>query len=278
MRSEPESINMIMECKKIIKKLEKALIDNDERSLIYLLYLYHSETSKRYSLTEIEVDKIINPYSQLKLKLAGYIQNPTTEILDIFGGNNNNNNNDNGDDDDDEEEISWFKKYKNEASLTIEQSNKLDLLRDYHCLKFESLLKERRELDRDIKRLYNGIALSGFDLTPRSLANWDIDKQIETTNKLNLLKIKIISSLNLNLDTFSSISSILSPKQEALLLVRAHLFGSNKKNPHIEILNNVWTGLISKSSSPSFFEIAKLLKEMSDSANAKIMEDYLYKK
>ncbi|EAL66445.1 hypothetical protein DDB_G0282047 [Dictyostelium discoideum AX4] len=264
MRPEPESINMIMECKKIIKKLEKALIDNDERSLIYLLYHYHSETSKRYSLVEIEVDKIANPYSQIKLKLAGYIQNPTT--LDIFDGNFNNNNNNNGNKEE-EEEISWFIKYKNEANLTIEQSNKLDLLRNQHGLIFETLLKERKQLDNEILKVFNEIIIASYD---GSNANLISDKGFELKSKLKSLKMKIISSLNLNLDTFSSISSILLPKQEALLLVRAHLFGSSKLNPQMDFLNNVWTNIISSNSSCSVFEILNSLKEFSDLENLEL--------
>ncbi|KAM9955525.1 hypothetical protein ACTFIW_008854 [Dictyostelium discoideum] len=265
MRPEPESINMIMECKKIIKKLEKALIDNDERSLIYLLYHYHSETSKRYSLVEIEVDKIANPYSQIKLKLAGYIQNPTT--LDIFDGNFNNDNNSNNNGDEDEEEISWFKKYKNEANLTIEQSNKLDLLRNQHGLIFETLLKERKQLDNEILKVFNEIIIASYDGSNANLIN---NKGFELKSKLKSLKMKIISSLNLNLDTFSSISSILLPKQEALLLVRAHLFGSSKLNPQMDFLNNVWTNIISSNSSCSVFEILNSLKEFSDLENLEL--------
>ncbi|KAN0031332.1 hypothetical protein ACTA71_010421 [Dictyostelium dimigraforme] len=50
-----------------------------------------------------------------------------------------------------EEEVSsWFLKYKNEANLTIEQSNKLDLL-------------QRKQLDSEIIKVFNDIIIAGYN-------------------------------------------------------------------------------------------------------------------
>ncbi|KYR02069.1 putative basic-leucine zipper transcription factor [Tieghemostelium lacteum] len=272
MRPEPELVSMVMEGKQIIVQLSYALKKNDERTLIYLLHLFHCAIAKRYSIIEREVEKIVHPYTQGKLAAMGYV--PKTDkwwFLNCIAGPGSD---------------GWISLYKKEAEINEEQSQQLDTLRNQHYKLDQSLVAEREQLDKDIKRFFytkilvlpnNPLEIGdipchpyGGDLqTLQPILNQplDISQLLEFARKLESLKRNFIQHRNIMLDTISSLSSILTPQQEAMLLVRIHYY-TGYDIGHMELLKEVWTNIVSQNKNiTSPMNISEALKKMTESTN-----------
>ncbi|EGC37008.1 hypothetical protein DICPUDRAFT_91709 [Dictyostelium purpureum] len=290
MKPDPAFITMMMEAKQIIIQLDVAIKKNDERSLIYLLQLFHLSIEKRHTIVEREVEKMVHPYTQAKLAAMGYVPSLENPMISSISGPSSD---------------GWWSMYISEAQITEEQAKAIKTLRSNHWKADIELRNEREKLDRSIKEFYlnrvmvfptnerlnrsfatnlslndgptpnpvsvrpspglallnsvqNGnnaddsnIAVNGTISVCNDLgyspinANIDISEILEFTRKLEALKKNFVKQRTLMEDTHSALSSILTPKQEAMLLVRVHS-STRYDFANMEMLKNVWGSVIAK--------------------------------
>eukprot|EP01133_Synstelium_polycarpum_P010707 gene10707-12453_t len=280
MRPEPELVTMLMEGKQIIIQMSQAIKKNDERTLVYLLHLFHVAIAKRYAIAEREVEKIVHPYTQSKLAAMGYVPRNDRPLVNIMGPASD----------------GWFSLFKTEACLTDEQSAKLEALRGEHDRQDNQLRVDREQLDREIKKFYHtkilvlpnspddlGDALTmgpvqtpslpyptANEATPIVNSPLEISQILDFARKLECLKKNFIRQRNLMMDTLSSLSTILTPKQEAMLLVRVH-FNTTYDFAHMELLKDVWTSIVNQNKTTGPKNIAEALAKFTASESANIM-------
>jgi len=88
-------------------------------------------------------------------------------------------------------------------------------------------------------------------------SNIDVSDIIELSRKLNALKKNFCAQRNLMLNAFARLGQLLTPRQQAMLLVRIHIHtrfdGSN-----MELLKNVWQSVTS-SEAPSVLSLLSML-------------------
>ncbi|EGG16564.1 putative basic-leucine zipper transcription factor [Cavenderia fasciculata] len=200
MKPDPAFITMMMEAKQIIIQLDVAIKKNDERSLIYLLQLFHISIEKRHAIVEKEVEKMVHPYTQAKLAAMGYVPSLENPMISSISGPSSDN---------------WWSRYMTAAAITDEQAKAIKELRANH---WKADIELRNERENEI---------------------------LEFTRKLESLKKNFVKQRTLMEDTHSALSSILTPKQEAMLLVRVHA-SSRYDFANMEMLKNVWGSVVSK--------------------------------
>ncbi|KAF2076393.1 hypothetical protein CYY_002298 [Polysphondylium violaceum] len=300
MKPDPAFITMMMEAKQIIIQLDVAIKKNDERSLIYLLQLFHLSIEKRHSIVEREVEKMVHPYTQAKLAAMGYVPSLESPMVSSISGPSSD---------------GWWSQYISEAQVSEEQAKAIKQLRANHWKADIELRNEREKLDRSIKEFYlnrvmvfptnerlnksfannlslsdapaphpiqngnkngntitnghngnnNGNSNNNGNITPFENTvvgnlsitnelgfssingNIDISEILEFTRKLEALKKNFVKQRTLMEDTHSALSSILTPKQEAMLLVRVHS-ATRYDFANMEMLKNVWGSVVSKDS------------------------------
>ncbi|KAN0015809.1 hypothetical protein ACTFIU_005756 [Dictyostelium citrinum] len=331
MKPDPAFITMMMEAKQIIIQLDVAIKKNDERSLIYLLQLFHLSIEKRHTIVEREVEKMVHPYTQAKLAAMGYVPSLENPMISSISGPSSD---------------GWWTMYISEAQITEEQAKAIKQLRSNHWKADIELRNEREKLDRSIKEFYlnrvmvfptnerlnksfatnlslsdgpnptspnsssvtqsalvrpspgltllnnlneennntsnsnnnnntitttgsnslttttttatinqnnnlSNIAINGTISVVNELGfspingNIDISEILEFTRKLEALKKNFVKQRTLMEDTHSALSSILTPKQEAMLLVRVHS-STRYDFANMEMLKNVWGSVIAK--------------------------------
>ncbi|KAM9975380.1 hypothetical protein ACTFIW_010408 [Dictyostelium discoideum] len=326
MKPDPAFITMMMEAKQIIIQLDVAIKKNDERSLIYLLQLFHLSIEKRHTIVEREVEKMVHPYTQAKLAAMGYVPSLENPMISSISGPSSD---------------GWWTMYISEAQITEEQAKAIKQLRSNHWKADIELRNEREKLDRSIKEFYlnrvmvfptnerlnksfatnlslsdgpnptspnsssvtqstlvrpspgltllnnlneennnnnnsgsgsssnnnttnnsltptpnqnnniSNIAVNGTISVVNELGfspingNIDISEILEFTRKLEALKKNFVKQRTLMEDTHSALSSILTPKQEAMLLVRVHS-STRYDFANMEMLKNVWGSVIAK--------------------------------
>ncbi|KAN0027817.1 hypothetical protein ACTFIV_009641 [Dictyostelium citrinum] len=324
MKPDPAFITMMMEAKQIIIQLDVAIKKNDERSLIYLLQLFHLSIEKRHTIVEREVEKMVHPYTQAKLAAMGYVPSLENPMISSISGPSSD---------------GWWTMYISEAQITEEQAKAIKQLRSNHWKADIELRNEREKLDRSIKEFYlnrvmvfptnerlnksfatnlslsdgpnptspnsssvtqsalvrpspgltllnnlneennntnnnnNTITTTGSTTTTTATINQnnnlsniaingtisvvnelgfspingniDISEILEFTRKLEALKKNFVKQRTLMEDTHSALSSILTPKQEAMLLVRVHS-STRYDFANMEMLKNVWGSVIAK--------------------------------
>ncbi|GAM23217.1 hypothetical protein SAMD00019534_063920 [Acytostelium subglobosum LB1] len=283
MRPEPELLAMLMEGKQIIIQMSQAIKKNDERTLVYLLHLFHTAIGKRYAIAEKEVEKIVHPYTQSKLASMGYVPKGDRPLFNISGSAAD----------------GWFALFKSEANISEEQNVKLEALRQDHDKQEQVLRIEREQLDKEIKNFYytkilvlpdtseccsnsefNTPTMSGMAATvtlPQpaephivNSSPLEISQILDFARKLDMLKKNFICSRNLSSDTISGLSNILTPRQEAMLLVRIHL-NTTYDFAHMELLKDVWTNIANQNKSTAPKNIAEALAKFSASEAANVM-------
>nr|BAP16680.1 putative basic-leucine zipper (bZIP) transcription factor [Acytostelium subglobosum] len=255
MKPDPAFITMMMEAKQIIIQLDVAIKKNDDRSLIYLLQLFHLSIEKRHSIIEREVEKMVHPYTQAKLAAMGYVPSLENPMISSISGPSSD---------------GWWLKYMQEAQITEEQAQAIKPLRSNHWKADIELRNERERLDRSIKEFYlskvmvfptnerlNKSFAANLSITdapmPQPINNTiadtnavDISEILEFTRKLEHLKKNFVKQRTLMEDTHAALSAILTPRQEAMLLVRVH-YSTRYDFANMEMLKNVW-GSVSKDS------------------------------
>jgi hypothetical protein len=275
MRPDPALLTMVVELKHIIASIDDAIRRNaDDNAISYLLQLFHLIVEKRHHVFEKEVEKLVNPFAQAKLAMLGYapvLDNPS--VSSISGPNAD----------------GWWSQYITEAKVTREQRHKLKQMREELWKIDHDLRQERTLLDKSIKEFYlhkmrvipnypvfrpdqalpsirdQSTAPTTASTLPDAAAlssqpdnnNVDVSDIIELSRKLNALKKNFCTQRNLMLNAFARLSQLLSPRQQAMLLVRIHIHtrfdGSN-----MELLKNVWQS-VTNSESPSVLSLLSMI-------------------
>jgi hypothetical protein len=244
MRPDPALLSMVVELKHIIASIDDAIKRNaDDNAVSYLLQLFHLIVEKRHHVFEKEVEKLVNPFAQAKLAMLGYapvLDNPS--VSSISGPNAD----------------GWWSQYISEAKVTREQRHKLKQMREELWKIDHDLRQERTILDKSIKEFYlhkmrvipnypvfrpdQALApvrdqSANSSTQPTSTLpdvtapaqpdnnNVDVSDIIELSRKLNTLKKNFCTQRNLMLNAFARLSQLLSPRQQAMLLVRIRIYG-----------------------------------------------------
>ncbi|GAM19602.1 hypothetical protein SAMD00019534_027770, partial [Acytostelium subglobosum LB1] len=270
MRPEPELISMIMEGKQIIIQMNEAIKKNDERTLAYLLHLFHGAIAKRHQIIEREVDKMVHPYTQSKLASMGYVPKSDRPLWNVVGPASE----------------GWYSIFKREANLSDLQSQKLEALRREHDRQDQVLRLERDQLDQQIKKFFftkilvlpnnpdvdspnstNQSSLDDYNIVNSSPL--DIKEVMDFTRVLQAMKKNFIQQRIIMIDTISSLSTILTPRQESMLLVRIH-FNTTYDLAQMELLKDVWANTVNntRTKGPKNFAEALAKFSVNESANA----------
>lgn len=253
MRPDPAMISMVVELKHIMTCIDDAIKRNaDDNSISYLLQLFHLIVEKRHHIFEKEVEKLVNPFAQAKLAMLGYapvLEYPSVSCIsgpNADGWWNQYNT---------EAQISRDQRQKlkqiREDLWKIGMCFIMFLLSQVNLHSDHDLRQERGQLDKSIKEFYlhklrvipnypvfrpdqvqspsmsSSLPSSSTipDATPLPADNNNIDVSdiIELSRKLNTLKKNFCTTRNLMLNAFARLSQILSPRQQAMLLVRIRI-------------------------------------------------------
>jgi len=252
MRTDPTVVTFIIELRHTITRLQHALKNGaDDETLGSLLQMFHLNLAKRHAGVEHEVEKILHPYTQAKLALLGYVPVMEHPVTSVFSAPESN---------------GWWNRYAQEAKITEGQWNSLKLLREKHWQNDLETRKERRLLDQFIKDFLQRNILTmpsnehivkhlsdPFPLSPPhsdsviGVGEADIAEIIEFTRKLEALKRNFVAQRTLIAQAHVQMNKILSPRQEAMLLVRMY-DNTRYDTCNMEMLKNVWNSVGAKGS------------------------------
>lgn len=248
MRPDPSLISMVVELRQIMSSMMDAIKKNaDDSTISYLLQLFHLVVEKRHHIFEKEVEKLVNPFAQAKLAILGY-----TPVLEYPAVANVISPNQDG----------WWNQYMVEAKISPSQMQKIHLMREELWKIDQELRQERVSLDASIKEFYlhkmrvipNYPAVqeplvptpeAGKESgVPSSDSPVDVSDAIELSRKMNLLKKNFVTQRNLMINAFSRLGQLLSPRQQAQLLLKLQI-QTRFDSVNMELLKNVWESVTS---------------------------------
>lgn len=249
MRPDPSLITMVVELRHIMTSIADAIKKNaDDSTITYLLQLFHLVVEKRQHIFEKEVEKLVNPFAQAKLAVLGYtpvLEYPAVSSM-ITSPNTD----------------GWWAQFMLEAKITPAQMQKLSRMRNELAKCDQELRQERLTLDSSIKEFYlhkmrvipsypalpthNGVPSETIDpdRAPQPETPVEVSDAIELSRKLNLLKKNFCTQRNLMINAFSRTSQMLTPRQQALLLVKLQI-QTRFNTVNMDLLKNVWESVTS---------------------------------
>eukprot|EP00026_Physarum_polycephalum_P006245 Phypoly_transcript_06287.p1 GENE.Phypoly_transcript_06287~~Phypoly_transcript_06287.p1 ORF type:complete len:497 (+),score=120.82 Phypoly_transcript_06287:114-1604(+) len=250
MRPDPSLISMVVELRHIMSSIADAIKKNaDDSTITYLLQLFHLVVEKRHHIFEKEVEKLVNPFAQAKLAVLGYtpvLEYPAVSSM-ITSPNTD----------------GWWAQFMLEAKITPAQMQKLSRMRNELAKCDQELRQERLSLDSSIKEFYlhKMRVIPSYPAFPSSNAPSEapdpgragsgqpeppveVSDAIELSRKLNLLKKNFCTQRNLMINAFSRTSQMLTPRQQALLLVKLQI-QTRFNTVNMDLLKNVWESVTS---------------------------------
>jgi len=239
---EPAMVTMLTELKQVLDRLGEAVKNNaDDRNLSYLLQLFFLAIEKKNSLSEKEIEKLVNPLTQAKLATMGYapiLENPIVSEMSGPSGNE------------------FWISFIAEAQVTEEQARSIKELRDRHWKLDADLRQERRALDKVVKDFYlhKMRVLPTFEKMPelaQQTSTLDMGEVIEFARQLNFLKKNFIAQRSLLLDVHSHLSKIFSPRQHAMMLIRINARRTLDWPRHAQTLKSAWQLFSDEKQAPS---------------------------
>jgi hypothetical protein len=264
MRPDPLYLSMVIELKHVLDSMDEAIKKNaDDNTISYLLQLFHLVVEKRQNVYEKEVEKLVNPFAQAKLAVLGYapvLEYPAVSSLIQPSAE------------------SWWNKFIGEAKVTLDQSRQLNQIKKEMWNIDQELKQERVILDKSIKEFFlqkmrvipNYPPFRGStsdDNSNNTLStsstqdnqNLDVSDIIELSRKLNSLKKNFCTQRNLMINAFSRLGQILTPRQQAMLLVRINI-STRFDGSNLELLKSVWQSVTS-SETPSVLSLLSMLPQ-----------------
>lgn len=247
MRPDPSLISMVVELRHIMQAIAEAIKKNaDDSAVTYLLQLFHLVVEKRNHIFEKEVEKLVNPFAQAKLAILGYtpvLEYPAVSSM-ISGPNTD----------------GWWAQFMQEAKISPQQMQKLHSMREEIWKIDQELRQERVSLDSSIKEFYlhkmrvipnypaiQPDALEIIDpskITTPGETPVEVSDAVELSRKLNALKKNFCTQRNLMINAFSRTGQLLSPKQQALLLLKLQI-QTRFNSGNMDLLKNVWESVTS---------------------------------
>lgn len=203
------------EIEKLVSELNMATFDEYTTSeeLQTLLGNFHNHVSKRQQILQKEALQFVTPKMQERLvRLEGIPPNRVAIQMDQWL-----------------QDVSKF--------ATEEQIAKLSDLRQRHHTQRAEIYNERSQINREIKEFYHEKIASERLNGP---GNIDQDSVLGLTSKLEELKKNLIRESDLNSESVNAFSSILTPRQEAIITIKHYSFYRDKISS-IQMLNNVWS-------------------------------------
>eukprot|EP01113_Clastostelium_recurvatum_P035538 TRINITY_DN4968_c0_g1_i6.p1 TRINITY_DN4968_c0_g1~~TRINITY_DN4968_c0_g1_i6.p1 ORF type:complete len:649 (-),score=200.51 TRINITY_DN4968_c0_g1_i6:152-2098(-) len=156
--------------------------EDPEATLSYLLQSFWQGIEKIHNLTMLEIDKMVNPALQAKLSLFGYNASDDAVLPMVLGPNE-----------------AWWSEYEAVAKLTEPQLKRIYEIRDLVQDAEHELVKERLQLDREIKGFY----FNNLHLAPKALTSASSNTTTTTTST----SISSSSSSTSSSDTSSPMAS-----------------------------------------------------------------------
>eukprot|EP01113_Clastostelium_recurvatum_P025130 TRINITY_DN3020_c0_g1_i1.p1 TRINITY_DN3020_c0_g1~~TRINITY_DN3020_c0_g1_i1.p1 ORF type:complete len:602 (+),score=224.21 TRINITY_DN3020_c0_g1_i1:154-1959(+) len=284
LKPDPSVYAMHMEIDHVVKKLEELLnVDSNgykkptppvdeanrpppeelEKQIAYLMHMAAVGFSKRRVHVERDVEKIINPFTQAKLAVMGYVpalEHPGIGALAGAAGD------------------MWWNRFFEAANVSAEQQDKIQALRrNHHCM--DALLRQQRvKLDHDIKEFFMH-KLSLMPTYPRVDQDVDLDvppvassngvleankRPVEMADLVNFvrqldaLRKTYTGQYSLLWESHELLGQILLPRQEAILMIRLHKH-QRYDVANVEVLRNMWRSLMSaESPTPSTSSVPHL--------------------
>ncbi|KYQ92977.1 putative basic-leucine zipper transcription factor [Tieghemostelium lacteum] len=127
----------VLEGSNILMALLSDAVDRQDLVTIeYLLQLYYFSSHLRSTVVEKEVEKIVHPYTQIRLVYLGYRSSSEGALLKPFST------------------TLWWPKFAEEVQLSEEQKQASDILWHDHLKIDKELRLERDALDREIKEIF----------------------------------------------------------------------------------------------------------------------------
>eukprot|EP01113_Clastostelium_recurvatum_P010164 TRINITY_DN1499_c0_g1_i1.p1 TRINITY_DN1499_c0_g1~~TRINITY_DN1499_c0_g1_i1.p1 ORF type:complete len:462 (+),score=116.95 TRINITY_DN1499_c0_g1_i1:201-1388(+) len=252
----------LVECRQILTNVCIALRDpTSDDKLVFFLRQFWANVERVQHAVTLEIDKLVNPASQAKLAMGGYgIVNFENPVMQSFPA------------------ASWWGTFVQEARVTQEQLQSIQRIMTFMLpipfylsilwyipcslilaslvikettLQTEvGLFAERQQLDRDIKQFYFHTARIACALTPGSESESSLEglsmqptpigyhDMLEFSKKMTLLKNNFVSHRKVILNAHIQIGQQLTPRQQAMLLVRAYAGSFCQEN--IETLRKLY--------------------------------------
>jgi hypothetical protein len=197
----------------------------------YLLQAFFLAAGKLHNANMKEIDEMVNPFTQASLVAMGYV--PSLDFPEVTAANVS----------------GWWDSYVATANLTFDQANKLQDVINKLSKRDCELRMERGVLDKQIKLFYLQ-KLMVFPLLNTShtapLEQLDTKMILDFTYLLNRLKTNICTQKALLLNSQSTMSTILTPRQHAYLCLHVCQTRVFEWPYHAQTLRAAWD-LVSRS-------------------------------
>jgi flagellin-specific chaperone FliS len=232
---DPLVASILNEMARILQELENSLKNNaDERSVEYLLQAFIITANKLHNANMKEVDELVNPSTQATLVNMGYM--PSMEFPEVspinLGG--------------------WWEPFISAANLTPDQCIKMQDIISKLCKRDLELRMERGVIDKQIKQFYlSKLMIFPVVSTSSPIDQLDTKTILDFTWLLNRLKSNIITQKSLLLTSQSQISTVLRPKQHALLVINVCQSRVFEWPYHAQTLRAAWDLVSREAASPA---------------------------
>jgi len=230
---DPATSSLLEETKQIVEKLDEAIKNNaDDQYIQYWIQLYFRLGEKRIALANKDIDKLVNPLTQAKLATMGYTPALQTSVSSILSGSDGND---------------WWDSYDQEAYLTPLQKEGLNAVRERYWRLDSELRNERVVIDTNIKTLF----LQNLKLLPNlrdlhskfvsgSASKLDMADVVQIAEQLKCLKKNYMAQSSMNYDLHVQFTRILTPRQQAILLLRFAAVRAFDWPAHVQTLCSAW--------------------------------------
>jgi hypothetical protein len=211
----------------LVSNLNEAILSNNDGNIKDLLSEFHQYMKRRQDILSKEVQQFANPKLQERLvRLVGVSPRGSERGL--------------------ESELFQWLELTTKQNVSEEQKKKLLILQEEHLSILKHIYKERENIHNDIRDYYQqkilGEQIIGTGMQKTKLDN---DVILGLSNKLDLLKKNIQQEAETVNNTIDKISNILSPYQEAVLMLKHYNIYKDKLST-FQVLNNIWKTIGSK--------------------------------
>jgi len=201
--------------------LERATNESEVKTL---LHNFHEHMKKRQEILSKEVQQFANPKLQERLvRLVGV--SPKSEVSTTS----------------ENELIQWFDSISKQG-VSVEQKESLKSLQAQHAKALSQIYRERENIHREIREYYKQKLLGEQIIGSMSKVKLESSFILVLSSKLDLLKKNIQDEGQIVNNTVDKLSVILTPYQEAILMLKHYNIYRDKLNT-FQVLNNIWKTL-----------------------------------